>query len=350
MTNQKKRHQITVSEMAPHVHSFAHGENKVDKIVSWLIKWIDFALECRKISPYDFMPSKADLAFHIGVSKSTMQNVFRQAEDLGYLESKQKVGTYIKDKNSTKNIEKLTSRRELAIEIIKKFILEESYSIGDTLISTRKLAEITGMSSTTIRLALLNLTNEKILKKDGKNYIIINSDFSVNKIQTQTLVEKVADDIHTYIIENLHGGDKLPNNVKLARMFNVSVKTIHDAIKELTKKGIIHTKRGQYGTIVLGNPQGDNTQYHYEKIGQKIKQYIRENSDIGQKLPSIKEFAQSFKTSQKTIKNALNTLFEEGYVTFTRGRHGGTFVTDIPQNSSEAYKWLAISNDYIQPN
>lgn len=348
MTNHSQRHQITVSEMAPHVHSFAPGENKVEKIVKWLVNWIEFALECRKISPYDFMPTKADLAFHIGVSKGTMQNVFRQVEDLGYLESKQRIGTYIKDRTSEKKFEKLTSRRDLTVEIIKKFILEEGYQAGDILLSTRKLADLIGISSTTIRLAMVRLVSEGILVKDGRNYVINSSEYKVNKVQTKTLVEKVSEDIKLYISKNLKSGDRLPTNTNLAKMFNVSVKTIHDALKQLSKEGILHTRRGQYGTLVSGN-KVENL-YHYEKIVQKIKHYIRENCEVGHKLPSIKVFANGFKTSEKTVKNALDVLLEEGYVTFARGRYGGTFVTDIPQASNEAYKWLAISNEYIQSN
>ena len=66
------------------------------------------------------------------------------------------------------------------------------------------------------------------------------------------------------------------------------------------------------------------------------------------KLPSIKSFSAEFKTSEKTIKKALNILAEDGYITFVRGRYGGTFVTDIPQAIGEAYKWLAISSDFVQ--
>ena len=50
---------------------------------------------------------------------------------------------------------------------------------------------------------------------------------------------------------------------------------------------------------------------------------------------------------EKTVKKALDELCEESYITFARGRYGGTFVTDIPQNVKEAYKWLAISTDYM---
>lgn len=351
MTNQKLRHQITVSEMAPHVHSFAIGENKVEKLVRWLTSWIDFALECRKINPYDFMPTKADLAFHIGVSKGTMQNVFRELEDLGYLESKQRIGTYIKDRKSKKEIGKLTSKRELAVEIIKKYISENGFEKGDILTSSRNLAKILGLSNTTIRLAMVNLLGQGILCKQGKVFVIENLSFDINKIETKTLVEKVAEDIKIYIKEKFNTGDKLPPNSDLAVMFDVSIKTIHDAIKILSKEGVLYPRRGKYGTIVLGEFKNvAEDLYFYEKIEQKIKQYIRENCEIGNKLPTIKEFAIKYATSEKTVKKALDIMQDEGYITFSRGRHGGTFVTDIPEGSQDAYKWLAISNDYMQFN
>ena len=55
-----------------------------------------------------------------------------------------------------------------------------------------------------------------------------------------------------------------------------------------------------------------------------------------------------YEVSAKTVKKALDNLAEEGYITYTRGRYGGTFVTDIPPAVNEAYKWLAITPDYLQ--
>ena len=104
-------------------HSFLPHENKVDKLVSWLENWITFSLDCGKIKPYDFLPSKGDLACHIGVSIGTMQTVYRRVEDDGFIESKQKIGSYISDKKKKTKMHKLTSKRDLAIEIIKKIIL-----------------------------------------------------------------------------------------------------------------------------------------------------------------------------------------------------------------------------------
>ena len=198
-TNQPR--QITVSEMSPHVHSFGPGENKVTKISAWLIKWIEKSLESGSIKPFDFLPSKGDLAFHIGVSKGTIQNVFRYVEDCGMVESKQRIGTYIKPKYKSIKSEKLTSKRELACEAIKKFMIENNYHTGDCLVSTRKLSRITGISNTTIRMAIGSLVSQNILKKVNNVFIAGRMDFSIEDVKVQTLVEKTAENLNTHINE-----------------------------------------------------------------------------------------------------------------------------------------------------
>ena len=75
-------------------------------------------------------------------------------------------------------------------------------------------------------------------------------------------------------------------------------------------------------------------------VVKKIYDILLEN-DIVVYLSMIKNDA---------LTTAIDNLAEDGYVTSSRGRYGGTFVTDIPQNSTEAYKWLAISSDYVSGN
>ena len=87
--------------------------------------------------------------------------------------------------------------------------------------------------------------------------------------------------------------------------------------------------------------------YNYEHVELQIRSYIAQNCEIGSKLPSMQKLAKLYSVSAKTIKKALDNLADDGYVTFTRGRYGGTFVTDIPQGGNEAYKWLALSSDYV---
>lgn len=348
MATEQSQYRLTVADMAPHIHSFLPNENKVDKLVAWLKNWIDLSLECGKIKPYDFLPSKGDLACHIGVSIGTMQATFRRVEDDGYIESKQRIGSYISDRKKDKVLQKLTSKRELAIEVIKKYISEQDYKIGDRILSSRKFAELTGFSNTIVNNAIKTLVSEGILIQQNRGFVIQNLNFQIKKIQQKTLVEKVAENIKNYVENNLASGDKLPPNDELIKMFKVSAKTIHDSIKLLTKEGLLYTRRGKYGTIVLDQTAEKKVEnYEYEKIEQKIRTYMVSDFQIGDKLPPVRELAKFYQTSEKTVKKALDNLAEDGFLTFSRGRYGGTFILDLPQESGEAYKWLAISTDYM---
>ena len=343
LSQSMKPRRISVSEMAPHVHNFAYNENKVEKLSNWLSKWIKESLKSGKIKPYDFLPLKGDLAFHIGVSLGTMQNVFRIVEDLGYIESKQRIGSYISDSSNNKKNEKLTSKREIACEEIKKYIKAKKYNVGDVIDSTRKIGQETGMTSSTIRIAINTLISEGIIKKKEKVFIINSLNLKEQKLQNLTLAEKIAEKIDNKISAGLK---KLPSNIALAKEFNVSVKTIHDALKILSKKGIIMTKRGKYGTIVV-EPDSVRELYLYEETEKKIRHYIIENCKIGDKLPPIQRFSGMYKVSVKTVKKALDNLEAEGYVRFMRGRYGGTFLTDIP-DIKENYTWLVLNPKFIQ--
>jgi DNA-binding GntR family transcriptional regulator len=343
------KHKISVADMAPHIHSFSIGENKVQKLFKWMVAWIESSLSCGKISPYDMLPSKAELACHIGVSQGTVQNVYRLVEDAGYIESKQRVGTFIKDRKNNAELEKLTSKRELAIQELKKYIKNNNFKLGDVLPSTRKLTKILNISNTTLRTAILALITQEILVQRQKQFIIVKLDYEINSLYAETLVEKVANNLREYIKSNLSKGDKLPSNSILTKKLQVSSKTIHDAIKILIKEEILYSKRGRYGTIVLNGNISDmkNDLYDYEKVEGKIKHYIAFSCSVGDKIPTIKEFATKYNTSEKTVKKAIDNLVEDGYVMCTRGRYGGTFVTDIPQSGGDAYKWLAINSNYI---
>ena len=349
MSQVNEGRRITVAEMAPHVHVFLPDENKVDKISAWLERWIISSLESGSVKFNDYLPKKGDLAFHIGVSLGTMQNVYRNLEDKGLIESRQKVGAYIKDA-SDGSIEKLTSKREVVCEDIKKYISENGYKLGDVLISARKLSEQLVIPFATVMVSLNRLVLDGIIEKKGKTYIVKSVDFKISNIEQQTLAEKIAEHINKYIKKSLKPGDKLPSNNAMADMFNVSVKTIHDAVKILSVAGVIKTRRGYYGTVVVNYAKDEDVPYYYEQVEQSIKKYIAENTKPGDKLPSIKNFAEVFNVSAKTIKNALDNLEADGYINFVRGKYGGTFVLDIPTVYEKGYTWLALSPEFEQKN
>ena len=338
---------ITVAEMAPHVHSFLPNENKVNKIVLWLEKWIKDALESGKIREYDYLPNKGDLAFHISVSLGTIQNVYRILEDKGLIESRQKIGSYIK-LSAGNNSEKLTSKREVACELIKKYILDNKYKSGDVFLSVRKLSDKLNIPFATVIVALNRLILDGIIEKQNKTYVIKSLEFNVVNIEQQTLVEKIAERINKYIKKNLKPGEKLPSNTAMADMFSVSVKTIHDAIKILSVADVIKTRRGYYGTVVKNYKDDSELPYYYEQVEQSIRKYISENCKVGDKLPTIKNFAEVFNVSAKTIKNALDNLEADGYINFVRGKYGGTFVLNIPTVYEKGYAWLALSPEFEQ--
>jgi DNA-binding GntR family transcriptional regulator len=144
----------------------------------------------------------------------------------------------------------------------------------------------------------------------------------------------------------------------------VSVKTIHDALKTLIDEGILLARRGRYGTTVLKMPFDNNISvkketsifasapetafYYYEKTQNYIKKMIAENYEIGSKLPSILELSKELDLSPNTIRKAFHNLAHEGYLAFSRGRYGGTFVIDIPETDEQAFKWLAVNPKYAE--
>ena len=332
--------------MAPHVHSFAAGENKVNKIANWLTEWIKNNLKFGKIHYGDFLPSKGELAFHTGVSLGTIQNAFRQVEDTGLIESKQRIGTYIKDvlKSNNSQIKNISKRDEVASLLLNYFI-ENKYKIGDKIPSIRKIASEIGMTPATVRISIIYLTVQSVLKKINNSFFLNQLPYNQSVLNSKTLVVQIADEIKKYVANVKHKEEKLPSNKKLAELFNVSVKTIHDALKLLNKEGILYPRRGRYGTIITNDK---NVQvYRYENVEIKIKQFISQQCEIGTKLPSIKQFSNEFDVSTKTVKKALDNLAQDGYVTYTRGRYGGTYVTDIPEAVEEAYKWLVLNPDFI---
>ena len=188
------------------------------------------------------------------------------------------------------------------------------------------------------------------------------------EVSSETLVNKVEEDLKQYIKENHKVGDKLPSHAELSNRLKVSIKTIHDAMRGLIENGTLLARRGRYGTTIAQIPDSNVLQptreisiitssifakaedaafYSYQKIENIIKNYIATNFEIGDKIPSMEALSEKFDVSSNTIRKALQNLAKQGYVNFSRGRYGGTFVSDLPEtDNGEAFRWLAISPQY----
>lgn len=344
-------------------------ESKALVIGKWLECRIKTDLANNKIAINNLLPTKREFAYLLGVSVGTMQNAFRYLEDVGLVESKQCIGTMIKDLEKT-SVRKLTSKREIAIESVKKYILDKKIKIDSSLPSSRKIAADIGCSANTARLALEYLCTLGILKHKFKNsketgWVLKSKDFEYDLIDSnQTLVSKVEKDLKKYIVENLSVGDKMPVHSFLAEELGVSIKTVHDALKLLIDEGILLARRGRYGTVITRMPNEMSVEqrretsifapaketafYYYEKTQSHIKKMISENYQIGSKLPSINELSKQMDLSPNTIRKAFHNLAKEGYLAFSRGRYGGTFVIDVPEMQEQAFKWLAVNPRYAE--
>ena len=360
--------QINVSDINGELPNLKNiKESKAVTIGKWLTNIID---NNKKVKPNSLLPSKPSLAYLLGVSTGTIQNALRYIEDLGYFESKQCIGTIVKDRNNNETqVRKLTSKRDITVNKIKKYIVDKNYSIGSTLPSVRQIAEDIDTSANTVRLSLEylhinNILEHKFKNSDETGWIVKSLDFNIEEIENSTLVQKVEDDLKSYITNNLKVGDRIPAHGDLSEKLSVSIKTIHDALKNLIDGGILLAKRGRYGTTVLKMPNDNSVAikketsifapapetafYYYEKTQNHIKRMIAENYEIGQKLPSITELSKQLDLSPNTIRKAFHNLSKEGYLAFSRGRYGGTFVIDIPEIEAETYKWLAVNPKYTE--
>jgi DNA-binding GntR family transcriptional regulator len=367
--------QISINEVYAKLPDLKNSyESKATAIGKWLAGWITTALSEGKIEENNILPSKSDFAYMLGVSLGTVQNAIRYIEDLGYVESKQCIGTLVKDRtSSTHTMRKLTSKKDNAIEAIKRYILSNNFKVGDNLPSSRTISMIIGFNSNTTRLSLETLASFGIVSHNKKNaresgWIITSTDFELksNEISNnaKTLVDMVVSDLENYITTKLKVGDKMPPHAALAKELKASIKTVHDALKVLIDRQVLLARRGRYGTTVIKIPGSvsfgekpetsifasaqETAFYHYEKTQNSIKKMIASEYQIGDKLPSIKELSERFDLSPNTIRKAFHNLAREGYLVFSRGRYGGTFVIDIPETEVQSFKWLAVNPQYAK--
>lgn len=373
---------IEISQLPKQIPDFKNSfESKDSLIKKWLSDWIISGFKKGSLNENTLLPKKQDLAYYLGVSVGTVQNAIRCVEDTGLLESKQRIGTIIRNFEISSNpvIKKASSKREKVVVQIKKYILDNNLKQNDSLPSARTLASIIGNSTNTIRLALdflcsQGVVEQKVFRSNDANWLIKSiptiSDAEMSLISSETsslsadtLVVKVEQELKDYIKANFKVGDRMPAHQELSEILKVSVKTVHDAMKSLIEKGVLLPRRGRYGTTVVKIPDEKVLQplnetsifasaqeaafYSYQKIENIIKTYICDNYEIGDKLPSMEELSKHFDVSSNTIRKALQNLARFGYVNFSRGRYGGTFVVDLPETENqETFRWLAVSSNY----
>ena len=58
--------------------------------------------------------------------------------------------------------------------------------------------------------------------------------------------------------------------------------------------------------------------------------------------------SQKLDLSSNTIRKSFHNLAKEGYLVFSRGRYGGTFVIDIPEVETQAFKRLAVNPEFAK--
>lgn len=373
-----EQRKISINELPSEIPDFTSSFEPKDSLIKkWIINWILSAIDKKIVKENDILPNKTEISDYLGVSVGTVQNAIRYVEDEGYLKSKQRLGTMISNvTNPISQIKKSTSKREKSIIAVQKVIMQDEYEIGKPIPSTRRMAEIIGVSQNTVRLAYeylhrIGIIDSKKSRGNDSNWILKDhptvSDEALKiseNINADTLVKKITTDLKKYLSENYNIGDKIPSHEDLAKTLNVSVKTIHDSVQLLGKDGIIISRRGRYGTVLAKDPFNvtfvplkessifakaeDAAFYSYEKIESKIINMIKTNYKAGDKLPSMKELSTMFDVSTNTIRKALNSLSSQGYITFGRGRFGGTFLIEVPENvERQSYQWLSINPDFI---
>lgn len=367
--------QISIQEFVSELPELKNiTESKASAIGKWLIGRIENLLDNKIIEPEQLLPSKAEFAYRLGVSIGTVQNALKYVEDNGYIEAKPCIGTIIRDKSKPALFsKKSTSKRDIIISEIKNYIKEKGFKAGDNISSSKGIAQALNRSVNTVRLALENLSTQGILKHNFKNsteqtgWFLIREDFELEEHtpNRETLVEKVVKELKDYITQNHKPGERIISHAELSNMLKASMSTIHTAFKILTDEGILMTRRGQYGTIIMKMPNektnlnmpketsifapaADAAVYYYEKTQNHIKKIIAQNYSVGDKLPPIAEFARQLNLSPNTIRKAFTNLAQEGYLTSSRGRYGGTYVIDIPETETQNFKWLAVNPKYAE--
>lgn len=370
---------VDVSQLPEEIPDFqAPGATKDTLIAEWLKNWILESLEKETLTESHLLPKKGEIAAYLGVSVGTVQNAIRYIEDDGHVESKQRIGTLIRNANNLgQRMRKQTSKRDQAVIAIQQYIVEHEFQPGQTLPSAREIAKAINSAPNTTRLALEFLSGNGILKSLGNRGNKANWALRVIPtvaaknghcpIESETLIDQLERDLKKLIAETFKIGDKLPSHLELSDIFKVSIKTVHDAMRRLAEQGILRSKRGRYGTYVVRKPDADKLMpmdinifvpaeevsfYNYEKVERHLKALIRNHYTVGDKLPAMGILSKELDVSSNTIRKALQNLAKEKMVSFSRGRYGGTYVTQLPEapegETGKAFTWVSINPETVK--
>ena len=84
----------------------------------------------------------------------------------------------------------------------------------------------------------------------------------------------------------------------------------------------------------------------YEETMQRLLQSIRLGIiPPGHRLPPERDLAEMLKVSRDTVREAISTLSEAGYVISLRGRYGGTFVAEALPDPGSAASEAPVSSE-----
>lgn len=345
-------------------------------VTLWLVDWIKNSLEFGIADIGDFLPTKEELAKFLDVSSATIQNSFRQIKDMGYVVSKQSLGTCIADfySNDIKVQDELYHGTITECKI-KKIVLDDCIELNQKIPSISELAYRTNISQNTIRFCLMNLAQrgylEKVRLKGNKYSWIYKKSFTLTQEEISngledenfTLTHQLVEKIKNYVEKKYKHGEKILPNSSFSNMFDVSIKTVNDAMKILNAKKIVLSRRGRYGTIYLGGASNlkmnfvsserkkinipQNYTYSWQKALTHLKKYIVQNYETGDKIAPIRELALILNVSPNTIRRALSDLFQSGNLLARRGKSGGIFIIEMPEIEGDSYRWLALNPDAI---
>lgn len=241
------------------------GETKDGLIAEWLKAWITAGLATGALTEQNLLPRKADIAKYLGISIGTVQNAIRFIEDEGFVQSKQRIGTIIS------NPENQSQR-------------------------------------------LRKLTSKRDLAVVAIKQLILN--------------------------KALTPGQALPSAREVAKLIGSAPNTTRLALEFLSSQGIVENRgtRGNKANWFLDTVPAlsdDETvkpivsETLIDQVERDLKQLIASNFEVGDKMPSHLELAETLKVSIKTVHDAMCRVVEQGIVQSRRGRYG-SFIMRKP--------------------